>query len=383
MPNHWVMPKVSPTVPSRICHLFFTHLRRKDLPVYFPRAWTMYALIGATLLLIADQSEAQLFRRRRSYNYNNYYYNYSTVDYSTNTASDDPSDEYRYLNAVYSYDRGKKPENAFNNKIRVYLRVNDEEVLNEKKPIVAEVKVTDLRSEASTKTRYVPVSIDRSEEGEYKTAVLNITKKKDQSLINPGRVYYLYVNLHRKSKKYGKDSVIGRMSFPYYAATSGESRLEKARQQIAMRTFREWYYAKQGWQTDESYVMDCYAYYMWATGFCTKGATYGQTNLWTLFDDKTPFTYGSEIADLAKKNPIHGDYVRMPGHSFMLLAYDKENNQVWTMEGNYGATIEIVTRYVDPGWTVGHLRERHIRKNMFKSESDGTMMVSMEETDVQ
>jgi len=353
--------------------------------VYYRRAWITYALVGVTLLLVADQSEAQRRRRRRSYNYNNtYYYNYSTVDYSTNTASDDPSDEYRYLDAVYSYDRSKKPENAFNNKIRVFLRINDEEVLNEKGPIVAEVKIADLRDEESAQTRYYPVSIDRDEEGEYKTAVLDVTNQKDdKSLIDPARVYYLYVNLHRKSKKYGKDSVIGRMSFPYYAATSGDSRLEKARQQIAMRTFREWYYAKQGWQTDESYVMDCYAYYMWATGFCTKGATYGQTNLWTLFDDNTPFNYGSDIAGLAAKNPIHGDYVRMPGHSFMLLAYDEENKRVWTMEGNYGATIEIVTRYVDPGWTVGHLRENHIRKNLFKPEGDGTMMVSMEEADVQ
>lgn len=350
----------------------------------YRHAWITYALTGVSLLLVADLSEAQLFRRRRSYNYNNYYYNYPTVEYSTNSASDEPSEEYRYLDAVYSYDRGKKSENAFNDKIRVYLRVNDEEVLDEKGPIVAEVKVTDLRNEKSTTTGFYPVSIDHSEEGEYKTAVLDVTNRQNKKpLISPARVYYLYVNLHRKSKKYGKDSVIGRMSFPYYAATSGDSRLEKARQQIAMRTFREWYYAKQGWQTDESYVMDCYAYYMWATGFCTKGATYGQTNLGSLFDENTPFTNGGEIAELAKKNPIHGDYVRMPGHSFMLLAYDKENNQVWTMEGNYGATIEIVTRYVDPGWTVGHLRESHIRKNMFKSETDGMMMVSTgEEMDV-
>ena len=87
--------------------------------------------------------------------------------------------------------------------------------------------------------------------------------------------------------------------------------------------------------------------------------------------------------NLAEKNPIHGDYVRIPGHSFMLLAYDPEENKVWTMEGNYGATIEIVTRYVDSGWTVGHLVDRHIRKDMFKADNDRMAMMPTEDMNVQ
>ena len=61
-----------------------------------------------------------------------------------------------------------------------------------------------------------------------------------------------------------------------------------------------------------------------------------------------------------KNGPIHGDYVRIPGRTFMLLAYDDSQNRVWTMEGNYGHSIEVAIRPVGSGWQVGHLAEEHV-----------------------
>ena len=49
----------------------------------------------------------------------------------------------------------------------------------------------------------------------------------------------------------------------------------------------------------------------------------------------------------------------------MLLSYDPERGQVWTMEGNFNSTVEVVVRKVSPGWQVGHLRDRHIVPNLF------------------
>ncbi|MEE2825027.1 MAG: hypothetical protein VYE64_00210, partial [Planctomycetota bacterium] len=72
------------------------------------------------------------------------------------------------------------------------------------------------------------------------------------------------------------------------------------------------------------------------------------------------------ISELSGEGPIHGDYVRMPGHSFMLLSYDAEQGQVWTMEGNFNSTVEVVVRTVRPSWQVGHLRDRHILPNLFR-----------------
>jgi hypothetical protein len=44
----------------------------------------------------------------------------------------------------------------------------------------------------------------------------------------------------------------------------------------------------------------------------------------------------------------------------MLLAYDESQNRVWTMEGNYGRSIEVAIRPVGSGWQVGHLVEEHV-----------------------
>ena len=127
-----------------------------------------------------------------------------------------------------------------------------------------------------------------------------------------------------------------------------------------MRTFREWYCAERGWPRDGGYRMDCHAYYLWATGAYTVGASRGQTNLGRLFRGLTPFRNGTEIRQLTREAPIHGDYVRIPGHTFMLLAYDEHLGRVWTMEGNFGSSIEIALRPVGSGWQVGHLAEEHI-----------------------
>lgn len=337
----------------------------------FRTSWISCVLIGATLATIAE-ADAQLFRRRRNANGNTTYNSYGNTYSQPIGAGIDASPELRSLDAVYDYDLGKKRDAAFGDKVDVHLRIADTEVLESKRPIVAEISVADLRDDDKTVTCFAPVSINYEEKGQYKPATFSISNEDAKpAVLAPASVYQMTVKLHRQSERYNRKTALGEMSFPYYVATPGESRLDKARQQIVMRTFREWYYAKQGWQTDEYYAMDCYAFYMWATGFCTRGATNGHTNLWLLFDATTPFHSGSEITGLAKKHAIHGDYVRMPGHSFMLLAHDSDEGKVWTMEGNYGATIEIVTRYVDPGWTVGHLHQRHLRRGMFRARRGG------------
>jgi hypothetical protein len=61
----------------------------------------------------------------------------------------------------------------------------------------------------------------------------------------------------------------------------------------------------------------------------------------------------------------------------MLLAYDSQYDQVWTMEANFGATIEVAIRGVNPGWTVGHLVGEHIRADFLQTPDMGDMMTVM------
>ncbi len=278
---------------------------------------------------------------------------------------------YRRIRAFYNYQLASSDDAALADRIRVFLRVQEPSVLAATEPVVAEVKITDLSDHESTQVKYIPVRFTQSQEGREKLAVFEVTNHGEPTLlVQPAKVYRMYVNLHRESENYGSDSVFGHVPSPYYVATSGETRLARARRHVAMRTFREFYYKERGWRTGEQYRMDCHAFYLWATGCCTVGAQGGRANLGRLFGGRTPYRNGGHISQIAQRASIHGDYVRIPGHTFMLLAYDAKLGQVWTIEGNFGRTIEVAIRPPGSGWTVGHLDEEHIHPELFEVTSD-------------
>ncbi len=296
--------------------------------------------------------------------------------------ADPESADCRALRVDYNYELAKSLDVAWADRICVFLRVMDEQVASVSEGLVAEVKLTDLSNSASTHVQFCPVAWDRNGAVQNEQlATFQIANKNGESIVQPQKVYRLFVKLHRQAAQYGPDTVLGRIPGPYYVATSGDSLIQRARQQIAMRTFREWYCTERGWPRDGGYRMDCHAYYLWATGFCTVGASYGQANLGRLFRGQTPYRGGSEIDDVTDEEPIHGDYVRIPGHTFMLLAYDENLGQVWTMEGNFGRSIEIAIRSVGSGWQFGHLAAEHIRADAFPTapENDaGEALVATE-----
>ncbi len=332
-----------------------------------PPSRFLCAMIFATLAIIISTHESYGRRRHYTYTYTNNGGGTSSYVKRVAPLVDPESANYPTLPIKYNYDLASSSDVAFEDKLRVFLRVDDKDVVSKTSGrIVAEVKLTDLNDYQTTHVRFVPVSIGPDVENEeFTTAVFDVTNKNGESLIKPSTVYRLFVNLHRESDVYDRDSSIGRLALPYYVATGGETRLQQARQQIVMRTFKDFYYRKNGWRTGERYPMDCYAYYMWATGFCTTGAENGRTKLNKLFTSDIPYHNGSRIPTISTQNPIHGDYVRKPGHSFMLLSYDPTKKHVWCMEGNFNSTVEVVVRSVSLSWQVGHLRDGHIRPDVF------------------
>ena len=330
-------------------------------------SFTVLLLLGC-LLSLADHAQAWPLRRRSTGNGN--YGGSGSVRVAPKSDSDSP--DHRSLRVYYSYERAKSLDVAFADRIRVFLRIRDEEIANLPEGLVAEVKLTDLSDSTTSHVKWCPVSLDRNAAVQNENfATFDVANDKGQAFVQPQKVYRLFVNLHRKSAQYGEGSVLGRVPGPYYVATAGSTLLQRARQQIAMRTFREWYCTERGWPRDGGYRMDCHAYYLWATGFCTVGASYGQANLGRLFRGQTPYRGGGAIEELTKQEPLHGDYVRIPGHTFMLLAYDANLGRVWTMEGNFGRSIEIAIRSVGSGWQVGHLAEEHIRPDAFETTPEG------------
>ncbi|MBM4000987.1 MAG: hypothetical protein FJ297_15850 [Planctomycetes bacterium] len=308
----------------------------------------------------ADAAPRRFFARRSA--------NYDSGGLKDIAPKADPaSTDFRALQASYSYEKAMENEHALPDRLRVFLLVRDPEVLEATEGVTAEVKITDLSRERATRLRYFPVSFQPTSTPEYQLATFEVANAEGEGpIVEPARIYRLFVNLHRRSGRYGKETVLGKVVSPYYVASSGNNRLDRARCHIAMRTFREFYYAQRGWRSNENYPMDCYAYYTWATGSCTVGAQNGRAILDRLFGGRRPYNSGGQILRLAKQGPIHGDYVRKPGHSFMLLSYDEQAGHVWTMEGNFNSTIEVVIRSVDSGWVVGHLVDEHIRPGLFE-----------------
>lgn len=320
------------------------------------------AIIFASLIV---ESASAIPRRRRS---RRTYYS-SSGWLQVASKQDAASTNYRPLNTYCSYDRANAEEVAFTDRVRVFVEMWDDEVIQQRDRLVAEVKITDLNDVAKTYVRYVPVSVSDVADAEYKLGTFEINNDvEEEPLINPAKIYRIFINLHRAAAEYNNESAIGRLPGAYYVATSGDSVLDRARQHIVMKTFREWYYTERGWSRNAVYPMDCHAYYRWATGSCTVGASNGWANLGRLFGGGTHS--GGHIPQLMGEGPIHGDYVRKPGHTFMLLTYDFQNGVVWTMEANFNSTIEILQRSVGSGWTVGHLAEDAIRQDVFQVNAE-------------
>ncbi len=355
----------------------------------------LYVASVLFLLSLGTTDQASAWRRRGNRQYNTATYNTNTNITANNPIDEEPeptiylskkiapkldptTHSYTGLPVSYHYDPVMGEEGFFDGSMRVHLCLGEFAEIQQKTPLVAEVQITDLQNSDRQQSVFVPVTLEKphlrdrqksppAKSGAVIYAFFDLENQSwEQPLIQPAHVYRLFVNLHRKAESQGRQTLIGRVPYPYYTATSGLTRLDRARKKIVMRTFKEFYYRLNGWRTGENYPMDCYAYYMWATGFCTVGANNGRTQLHNLFDTEHPYNLGSNIPELSAQVPIHGDYVRMPGHSFMLLSYDPDRKQVWTMEGNFNSTVEVVVRTVKPSWQVGHLRDRHILPNLFR-----------------
>jgi hypothetical protein len=303
-------------------------------------------------------------RWRRSYNN----YSYSTGYTQVAAKTDADSAHLPTLSVYCDYDAAQDEAVAFTDKIRVFMNVWDQEILASDKPLIAEVKITDTSNYETSHVRRVPVTLSEVADEEYQLGTFELSNAgEEEALLNPATVYRLFITLHRESEEYSEASAWGRLPGPYYVVTSGDSDLERARHQIVMRTFREWYYTERGWYRNANYPMDCHAYYLWAAGPCTVGSSNGWANLGAIFGT---YHHGGHIAELMEADRIHGDYVRKSGHTFMLLSYDAEQGHVWTMEANFNHTIEICLRSIESGWTVGHLQAEHIRDDLFENVAD-------------
>jgi hypothetical protein len=153
-----------------------------------------------TLTSMAETADAWPFRRSRAS------ISRARVDRPCRPESDAEFSHYRRLRAFYNYELASSDDVAFADRIRVFLRVQEPSVLEATEPVVAEVKITDLSDHESTQVKFIPVKFTQSQQAQEKLAVFDVTNNGEQTpLVQPAKVYRIYVNLHRESEQYGAE----------------------------------------------------------------------------------------------------------------------------------------------------------------------------------
>jgi hypothetical protein len=155
--------------------------------------------------------------------------------------------------------------------------------------------------------------------------------------LHPNRAYRAFVNVYRAAHT-DESEALGYVPFPYYFATTADDEESLKRFRVVMNAVHHYYRARRG--TDRN--MDCWAF--------TRRYAGAEFTNWNRRNH-----YGQDIPQLAQTGSILGDYVRIPDyHSLLLLAYDAENDKVWSVEGNFNSTIEIGVRSSYRSWWLTH-----------------------------
>jgi len=151
--------------------------------------------------------------------------------------------------------------------------------------------------------------------------------------IAPGTMYRLCAAID------GKERIAG----PYFTATSGDSIEARARRQIIVRYFEQYWRKENGLSYHDT---NCEAGYRWAIRPYAKVPNYRNDS--------------HDLAALDRDGMIHGDKCASRSHVWMALAYDDANGDIWCIDSNFNSTIMVIIRQ-SGGWSVGHLTDDDLR----------------------
>jgi hypothetical protein len=226
------------------------------------------------------------------------------------------------LNVRYDYDA--TTEETLESSVNIFLNINEQTIGDE---IAAKVVLQNLTD--STLNKSEDIEIERLEGNKAK---INITG------LLPNGIYRAWINIHSADNELSDENVIGTVPYAFYFVTAGPSELEQKRRSVVMPALKHYYMAR----LRQAGNLDCWQF--------TKRYAATQFPSW---NRKTHS--GRSIPALAVEGSIVGDYVRIPDyHSMLILGYDKKNNRVWTVEGNFNSTIEIVSRTDYGNWWITH-----------------------------
>jgi len=159
-------------------------------------------------------------------------------------------------------------------------------------------------------------------------------------------------------------SLIGQAELPFHAATGGSTRLANARAAVAMRALSEVHDWRRGRTRGKDYLVGrwCERFYVWNIfrHFKTH-SRYGYDT--RTFSQHNAIVSGKRLRKMSREGNIMGDHVRVRGHGFMVLCYDRHLDQVWTIEGNVNNRVVLDVRRIQDYWSVGTLVESMLKED--------------------
>ena len=155
---------------------------------------------------------------------------------------------------------------------------------------------------------------------------------------------------------------------PYFIATTGESKLSKARRLIVLKALAEGYdWDNRNYDRSKDYASSggwCDRFYSWSVSGNTslKYPNYAPS----YFQRNGGLNSSADIKTIAAKESLAGDMVRydapfLGNHTFMIVAFDQATNKLQTVEGNFNNRVMRSTRNVEGAFKLGHLTESMLR----------------------
>jgi len=156
---------------------------------------------------------------------------------------------------------------------------------------------------------------------------------------------------------------------PYFLATTDGTALSKARRRLTLEALSEAYdWDNRNYDSRKQYASGwgwCDRFYTWAASREFKvSPRYGSTYF---FRDYDALGDAKRIPTMGLTENLAGDLIRYEGtsegtHTFMIVAYDQDTKQLWTVEGNYNSRVMRSKRNINSPWMHGHLTEEQIKQ---------------------
>lgn len=166
----------------------------------------------------------------------------------------------------------------------------------------------------------------------------------------------------------GQSSATTSVKDPYFLATSGDTKLSKARRRLALQALSEAYdWDNRNYDSTKQYARGwgwCDYFYTWMTAKefnvrAGSGSTY-------FFRRHNSLGDASKIPTIAQTASMAGDLIRYEGtsegtHTFMIIAFDADTQSLWNVEGNYNSRVMRSQRKIRSNWMHGHLTESQVK----------------------